>query len=330
MKKTKKDKISVITTFYNAEKFVLEAINSINQQEVIKDKFDLECIIVDDKSEDNSRKLVEAFLNKEGNPDIEYKIIEPEQNLGCGGARKFGIDHASGDFFMFLDADDYYMKKDFVKRAYETLKSEKADVVEFGMIMNQAGGNQVNNTVPNKITIENNPDGAVIALFKDNLIKFNVWTKIYRRKIVESFPYSTVRKYEDVRTIPVWMSNAKKIVIMPTPEINYRAAGGSIIRSDMVDTRIGTITAIAELFPRFKHNYQVLKSMYIRSMVDLEAILHNHSSKDNGFNEMSRLNTYMLSFLLKNYKDVTFHIEDDVQQNTIDKSPQENLKNVKL
>ena len=85
---------------------------------------------------------------------------------------------------------------------------------------------------------------ARISLFKDNLIKFNVWTKIYTRQIIESYPYSTARTYEDVRTIPIWLTNAKKIVVMPTPEINYRAATGSIIREDNIKTRLGTITAI--------------------------------------------------------------------------------------
>ena len=52
--------------------------------------------------------------------------------------------------------------------------------------------------------------------------------------------------------------------------------------------------------------------MYGRAMVDLEAMLHNHSSKDEGFNEMSKLNTYMLSFLYpKQYKDFTYNIDND-------------------
>lgn len=307
------DKVSIITTFYNAEKFILDAVNSINQQ--IIDGFELEYVIVDDKSPDRSKIILSDFIANHGNEKIDWRIIEPDTNLGCGGARKFGIDNATGDYFMFLDADDYYLHTDFVLRAYKEITENNADIVEFGMLMNQPGGNQVNNTASKRYIIENNPDGAVIALFKDNLIKFNVWTKIYTRAIVESFPYSTSRTYEDVRTIPVWCHNAKKIIIMPNTEINYRAAGGSIIRTDMVKTRVGTITAISELFPKFKHNYQVMKSMYGRAMVDLEALLHNHSSNDAGFNEMSKLNTYMLSFLLKNWKDVTYHIEDDPELN---------------
>lgn len=308
--------ISVITTFWNAETFIINAVNSVNQQIIDKTKFDFEYVLVDDKSPDSSRKILEEYIKN--NVTVEnqpkWKIYEPEENLGCGGARKFGIDHAIGDYFMFLDADDYYMHTNFLLTAFDTITSENADIVEFGVMFNQPNGQQINNTANQKYVIENNPGLAEIVLFKDNLIKFNVWSKIYTRAIIESYPYSTTRTYEDVRTIPVWVSNAKKIVIMPSTEINYRAATGSIIRTDMVQTRLGTITAIAELFPRFANDYNVLKAMYGRAMVDLEALLHNHSSNDEGFNEMSKLNTYMLSFLYpNNYKEFTFNIEDDIQ-----------------
>lgn len=330
------DKISIITTFYNAENFIIDAINSINQQQ-IDDTFEIEYVIVDDKSPDNSRQKIEGFIKQFGNTKIQFKIVEPKENLGCGGARKFGIDNATGEFFMFLDADDYYMHTDFVKRAHQDIIRENADIVEYGILFNQPNGEQINNTAPQKIVIENNPSIAELALFKDNLIKFNVWSKIYRRSIVESYEYSTVRTFEDVRTIPVWIANAKKIVVMPNTEINYRAAQGSIIRNNMVETRLGTITAIAELFERFKGNTMVLKAMYGRAMIDLEAILHNHSSNDEGFNQMSRLNTKMLSYLYpNNYKELTFHIEDEqlaqqeIQNSYNGKTPMEMIDEIEI
>jgi len=325
-------KVSIITTFYNAQNFILDAINSINQQ-VVDDDVEIEYLLINDKSTDRSYEIAKNFVDKHGNEKIEFRFIEPEENLGCGGARKFGIDHATGDYFMFLDADDYYMHKDFVNRAVHDIINEGADIVEYGILFNQANGDKVNNTAPQKVVIENNPSVAEIALFKDNLIKFNVWSKIYTRAIVESFPYSTVRTYEDVRTIPIWIRNANKIVVMPVTEINYRAAQGSIIRNNMVETRIGTITAIAELFPIFKEDMNVLKAMYGRSMVDLEAMLHNRSSNNEGFNEMSRLNTYMLSFLYpKTYKEMTFHIEDEGINNEQEpqKSPEEEIDELEI
>lgn len=309
------DKISIITTFYNAQTFIGNAIGSVLGQKV-PDGCEIEYVLVDDKSQDNSRKLVENIINNTSKENFEFKLVEPETNLGCGGARKFGIENATGNYFMFLDADDYYIHLDFVENAYNTITSENADVVEYGVIYNQQNGQQTNSTAPQKIVLTD-PHDMEIALFKDNLIKFNVWSKIYTRKIVESYPYSTRRTFEDVRTIPVWISNCNKVVIMPIPQINYRAASNSIIRTNWVDTRLGTISAIAQLFPRFKDDRQLLKAMYTRSMIDLEAIMNNKSSECEGFDEMSKLNTYMLKFIYPDkWKDLTYNVEMDPELNS--------------
>ena len=308
------DKISIITTFYNAQTFIGNAIGSVLGQKV-PDGCEIEYVLVDDKSQDNSRKLVENIINNTSKENFKFKLVEPENNLGCGGARKFGIENATGNYFMFLDADDYYIHLDFVENAYNTITSENADVVEYGVIYNQQNGQQTNSTAPQKIVLTD-PHDMEIALFKDNLIKFNVWSKMYTRKIVESYPYSTVRRFEDVRTIPVWISNCNKVVIMPIPQINYRAASNSIIRTNWVDTRLGTISAIAQLFPRFKDDRQLLKAMYTRSMIDLEAIMNNKSSECEGFDEMSKLNTYMLKFIYPDkWKDLTYNVEMDPELN---------------
>lgn len=308
------DKISIITTFYNAQTFIGNAIGSVLGQKV-PDGCEIEYVLVDDKSQDNSRKLVENIINNTSKENFEFKLVEPETNLGCGGARKFGIENATGNYFMFLDADDYYIHLDFVENAYNTITSENADVVEYGVIYNQQNGQQTNSTAPQKIVLTD-PHDMEITLFKDNLIKFNVWSKIYTRKIVESYPYSTRRTFEDVRTIPVWISNCNKVVIMPIPQINYRAASNSIIRTNWVDTRLGTISAIAQLFPRFKDDRQLLKAMYTRSMIDLEAIMNNKSSECEGFDEMSKLNTYMLKFIYPDkWKDLTYNVEMDPELN---------------
>ena len=308
------DKISIITTFYNAQTFIGNAIASVLGQKV-PDGCEIEYVLVDDKSQDNSRNIVENIINNTSKDNFKFKLVEPENNLGCGGARKFGIENATGNYFMFLDADDYYIHLDFVENAYNTITSENADVVEYGVIYNQQNGQQSNSTAPRKIVLTD-PHDMEIALFKDNLIKFNVWSKMYTRKIVESYPYSTVRTFEDVRTIPVWISNCNKVVIMPIPQINYRAASNSIIRTNWVDTRLGTISAIAELFPRFKDDRQLLKAMYTRSMIDLEAIMNNKSSECEGFDEMSKLNTYMLKFIYPDkWKDITYNVEMDPELN---------------
>lgn len=306
-----KDTVTIITTYYNAEKYILYALISVMSQQFDKNIFNLEYLIIDDHSEDGTHELIDNVLNvRYADSPITVRHIVTPENLGCGGARKFGIDNASGNYLMFLDADDYYMNTSFVKRAYDVISNEKADIVEYGILVNYPNGSRQNLKVLSKEVIENKVQ-AECALFKSNKIKFNIWSKIIKKSLAQSFPYSDSRTYEDVLTIPVWLWNAKKIVIMPTIEINYRYNTNSIIRKDSLNTRIETIKAISSHFERFKNYKMILKAMYERSMIDLSAVLEDHDSNDEGFMEMCNLNRYMLSYIYPDkYKEIAYNGED--------------------
>ena len=303
-----KNKISIISTFYNAEQYLDQSIQSVLKQTF--QNINIEYILINDCSTDNSLDVAKEKIKDFEKENFSVSILTTENNLGCGGARKFGIEHATGDYFMFLDADDYYISPTFVSRAYKDITFNKADIVEYGVLYNELNGNSIYMTVKEKIVINNGEEG-VYNIFKDNKIKFNVWSKIYTRAIVESFPYSDTRTYEDIRTIPIWVKNANKIVIMPNVEINYRASSNSIIREDGLKTRIGTITAMTEMCEVFKNNRHIIKALYGRAMIDLCAVLENKTSDDPGFNELSKLNTKLLSYIYPdNYKNITFNLDD--------------------
>lgn len=303
-----KNKISIISTFYNAEQYLDQSIQSVLKQTC--QNINIEYILINDCSTDNSLDVAKEKIKDFEKENFSVSILTTENNLGCGGARKFGIEHATGDYFMFLDADDYYISPTFVSRAYKDITFNKADIVEYGVLYNELNGNSIYMTVKEKIVINNGEEG-VYNIFKDNKIKFNVWSKIYTRAIVESYPYSDTRTYEDIRTIPIWVKNANKIVIMPNVEINYRASSNSIIREDGLKTRIGTITAMTEMCEVFKNNRHIIKALYGRAMIDLCAVLENKTSDDPGFNELSKLNTKLLSYIYPdNYKEITFNLDD--------------------
>ena len=303
-----KNKISIISTFYNAEQYLDQSIQSVLKQTC--QNINIEYILINDCSTDNSLDVAKEKIKDFGKENFSVSILTTKNNLGCGGARKFGIEHATGDYFMFLDADDYYISPTFISRAYKDITFNKADIVEYVVLYNELNGNSIYMTVKEKIVINNGEEG-VYNIFKDNKIKFNVWSKIYTRAIVESFPYSDTRTYEDIRTIPIWVKNANKIVIMPNVEINYRASSNSIIREDGLKTRIGTITAMTEMCEVFKNNRHIIKALYGRAMIDLCAVLENKTSDDPGFNELSKLNTKLLSYIYPdNYKNITFNLDD--------------------
>ena len=321
MEKNKSYVVSVITTYYNAKDFILDAVRSITKQCKIEggQQFSIEYVIVDDCSPDETTEILNKYIDeyteiKKDHPelvDIEFKLIKPEHNLGCGGARRFGIENGTGDLFMFLDADDYYINNDFIQRAVNDIIAESADVVEYGLIFNTPGKEPQRSCVNQKIVLDNQKIMSEIHLYKNNIIRFNVWTKIYRAEIVRSFPYSIERTYEDVRTIPIWIWKSNKIVIMPSCEINYRAAANSIIREDVLATRLGTIRAIADNCKIFRASREILKAMYSRAMVDFMAVLDGHDSDEPGFKELCELNTYMLSLIFPDrYKEMTATFEE--------------------
>lgn len=312
------DKVSIITTFYNCEKFLNYALSSVIKQQTW-DAFNIEYILVNDCSVDNSLYIAQEFIDEF--KDLEYleiKLVTPETNLGCGGARRFGIEHATGKYFMFLDADDYYINDDFVFRAYQTITEEGADIIEYGVVYNDTYGNRQNLCVNERKVFEDWHD-SIYWMFKNNTIKFNVWSKIYTREIVESFPYDTTREYEDIRTIPIWVQNAKKLIVEPSLEINYRASENSIIRDNGLKTRLGTIEAMTEICERFKDDINIVKALYGRAMIDMCVVMENKNSLSEGFDEMSKYNTKLLSYIYPDeYQNFTYNVsENNENENTI-------------
>lgn len=303
-----KDIVSVITTFYNAQDYILKCLNSVNNQ-LINEFFEIEFVLVDDCSTDDTAKIIKIFFDNYTTGNVKSKVIKTPQNMGCGGARNFGIVNSSGQYLMFLDADDYYINNDFVLRAYSMMIEHNADIIEFGLKYINQNGERENLVSSKTFMINNNHIGNLSVMFYDNLIKFMPWTKIIRRSIVETRPYDTSRTFEDIRTTPYWVYNANKIIIANTIEINYRAAANSIIRENPNETRLGTVKAISELFEDFKDNKDILKAMYDRCLVDLRTMIHVNSDSDY-FKEMSKLNTKMLSYIYPDdYQKRTYNVE---------------------
>ena len=303
-----KDIVSVITTFYNAQDYILKCLNSVNNQ-LINEFFEIEFVLVDDCSTDDTAKIIKIFFDNYTTENVKSKVIKTPQNMGCGGARNFGIANSSGQYLMFLDADDYYINNDFVLRAYSMMIEHNADIIEFGLKYINQNGERENLVSSKTFMINNNHIGNLSVMFYDNMIKFMPWTKIIRRSIVETRPYNTSRTFEDIRTTPYWVYNANKIIVANTIEINYRAAANSIIRENINETRLGTVKAISELFEDFKDNKDILKAMYDRCLIDLRTMIRVNSDSDY-FKEMSKLNTKMLSYIYPDdYQKRTYNVE---------------------
>lgn len=111
--------ISVILPCYNAEKFIARAIDSVLRQ---KGTFDIELIIVDDKSKDGSI----ALLEKRYGVESRIRLIRLERNYGPAFARNAAIKSASHDWIAVIDADDEWRSDRLVAM---TAHCEQADFI---------------------------------------------------------------------------------------------------------------------------------------------------------------------------------------------------------
>tara|TARA_B100000214_G_scaffold323393_1_gene259820 strand:- start:1161 stop:1850 length:690 start_codon:yes stop_codon:yes gene_type:complete len=112
--------ISVIIPTFNEENTVIELLKRVKKQ---SDKgTNLEIIVVDDCSTDNSKKLLTE------NPDLYNKLILLDKNLGKGGAVREGLLNATGEYILFQDADLEYNPKDY-KQIFNIIHEYEADVI---------------------------------------------------------------------------------------------------------------------------------------------------------------------------------------------------------
>mgnify|MGYP000283047106 CR=1 FL=1 len=101
--------VSIVIGNYNQGAFAEEAIRSVAAQTYAK----LECVVVDDKSSDDSVARIEAILADLG--DDRFRLIASERNDGFMANTLKGLDATTAPLIAFLDADDAYMP-DFVER----------------------------------------------------------------------------------------------------------------------------------------------------------------------------------------------------------------------
>jgi glycosyltransferase involved in cell wall biosynthesis len=112
-------KISVIIPVFNEEKFVLQTLEEVNKQ---KNNFNLEVIIIDDFSTDNTLKIIE------NNSNLFDKIIKNKKNYGKGKSITLGIKEATGDIILLQDCDLEYDPEEY-KKLIEPFTKYNADVV---------------------------------------------------------------------------------------------------------------------------------------------------------------------------------------------------------
>ncbi|MGL4740374.1 MAG: glycosyltransferase family 2 protein [Sarcina sp.] len=114
--------LSVVMPMFNSEKTIIKALDSLNN---LKDK-DIELILIDDGSEDESYEISREYLES-----VEFKhIIIKTENRGQSSARNIGIEKAKGEYILLLDSDDY-ISDNLVSVAKEASKRSNPEILMY-------------------------------------------------------------------------------------------------------------------------------------------------------------------------------------------------------
>lgn len=221
-------KVSVVIPVYNVEEYVAECIDSVLNQ-TLKD---IELIIINDGSPDNSEAIIKKYSDKR---ICYYK----KENGGLSDARNYAIDKIKGKYVLFLDSDDLILPN-FLEEAYNILEKEQSDMLQgraiyFGDVKPYLA----------RYPLYNNKKD----LLRDAFVACG--DKVYKTSIIKehnlSFPKGLW--YEDIPFFESFVLNAKKFSVLNKGVYNYRQRASSI--TSTVSDRILEIIDVLDLNIRY-------------------------------------------------------------------------------
>lgn len=240
--------ISVIVPIYNVEKYLKKCIDSIINQ-TLKD---IEIILVDDGSTDNSPKILDDYAKK----DKRVKVIHKE-NGGQGSARNEGLNIARGKYIGFVDSDDW-IDLNMYEELYKDIVENNSDISVcsrkvFDENNNLNGKVELNNEVINlnRLGIE----GYIIKrLLSPHTVV--VYNKLYKSTVIHDIRFKDVHEVgsEDTLFNYCVLFNVKTISSINTTYYNGLERSGSTARK----YKLGAMIKTAKLMENIKEfSYKV-------------------------------------------------------------------------
>ncbi|MEU1851907.1 bifunctional glycosyltransferase family 2 protein/CDP-glycerol:glycerophosphate glycerophosphotransferase [Streptomyces sp. NPDC019990] len=218
-------RFSVIVPVYQVQAYLHECLESVLSQSCP----DLELIAVDDRSPDACGAIIDEFAAR----DARVRPVHLPENVGLGPARNAGVAHASGDYLLFLDADDTFTPHALRSIADRLKETGDPEVLVFDYARTYWTGEAVRN----QAALQLSEQGPAPFRLQDRpgLLRLLMvaWNKAYRREFIEekgfAFPPGY---YEDTPwTYPVLMT-AESIATLDRVCVHYRQRRqGSILRT---------------------------------------------------------------------------------------------------
>ena len=249
------DKISFIVPVYNVEPYLSRCVDSLLNQTYEN----IELILVDDCSPDNSKSIMESYSKK----DSRIKCIFQPENKGVSAARNKGLEMATGDWIAFCDGDDWYLPE-FCEEMLNSAKENGSDyiVCNYQLVSDNRPSITVDSVsaIKEDLSVRNviacGSMSSCCHLFKKEL--FQLSNATYPEGIGHS---------EELPVVPVLAKYSKGISVVDKPlycyyQRSYSASSASVLK-DFEDELLTSLKIMEEaLGNEFKQESE-FRSIYI-------------------------------------------------------------------
>ena len=230
-------KVSVIIPVYNVEKYIAKCLDSLVSQ-TLKD---IEIIVVNDGSPDNSQSIIDKYVRK-------YENIKSytKKNGGLSDARNFGIKYATGEYISFIDGDDYINMSMFEKM-YNKAIDEDLDIVVCDSIevYNQKKVYKKSNFHYSEDDVKNYIISPPMAC-----------TRIYKKYLFDNKKFTKNIYYEDLDFTPSLVLLTNKIGFIEDGLYYYVQRDDSIMRQKKYNEKL------LDIFKVLNKNKELLYDKY--------------------------------------------------------------------
>ena len=238
MSKNDLPKVSIIIPAYNAEKCLEESVKSATNQSYKN----IEIIIVNDGSTDKTAQVAKKLSAK----NSKIKVVTQE-NRGLGEARNSGMDVMTGDYVVFLDADDLLFPWAISKCIEEALSSDAGIVC----------GEMVESAEPKKALKEGSDCETQTSILRDNngykeflygRIRTSAHAKLYKSGVIKADRFSKIRHAEDLEFNLRIFKKTKNICFITSPAIEvYTLSENSMMRSSYNEKKQEELALLRQL-----------------------------------------------------------------------------------
>lgn len=293
--------ISVIVPVYNVEKYLERCLDSVLKQTYSN----LEIILVDDGSKDNSGKICDEYAKK----DNRIKVIHKE-NGGISDVRNVGLANATGDYIGFIDSDDY-AAEDMFETLYNLIEDNSADIsiVSFYEMYN----GKLIGVRDDKSLLKMNKEQALQELLIDTNIQSYMWNKLFKKELFKDLKFPVGKNFEDIATVLLIFERANKVVLLQDPKYYYLRRDDSIVGHRTNKTYIDYLEVAYDKYMYLKDKYPNIEIYnaynYVINMVWVYTIICAFEL-DEVFNTFDRDYNLLVDIIKKYGTDITSKLDN--------------------